>query len=205
MSETRKEAWIFISFLGKVHNSLLLALLATIRKHDVQTNMMLRQALESDVLACYALSEPVIESFTTEDQDGLLSSRKDVRTRAYKWLEEEYEDHSVKIKHMKDVINESSAHSDIMQTPTNYECLQDMMWIFIFDKDDEHSVTKQRLWWIANIAFGLIDLFSIVAKKCPLIDFVDDFAKRMSEYGSDNRKWKTKLMSDPRFDRFKKK
>jgi hypothetical protein len=187
-SEVDPEAWIFISFLSQVQKSLSLALLSAIRKHDVQTGMMLRYALESAVLACYALCNPHMDKFVRIDSDGVAQPKEEVLKKdAYKWIEKKYKTYSDKIKYMKGVINKSLAHANIILTTSNFDFLEPEMKVSIFDKDDE-LITKQRLWWIANISFGLLDLFSKVIHDFPLVKLADDFATRMKEsYAENNR------------------
>ncbi|MCD4786046.1 MAG: hypothetical protein K8T10_19675 [Candidatus Eremiobacteraeota bacterium] len=49
------ERWIFVSLLYQFQKFLSLSLLSTIRRHGVQTNMMLRQTLEFGCLSIYGL------------------------------------------------------------------------------------------------------------------------------------------------------
>lgn len=111
--------WLFMGFYAQVHNSLVLALISTLRKHDIQTNMMLRQALESVVLACYSAYNKDEKDFAQKNHEGLLVLDEKVLSKAYKWIETNYKTHYDKIKYMKNKINETSAHANILSVFNN--------------------------------------------------------------------------------------
>lgn len=201
LSNVDPKAWIFISFLSQVQISLSLALLSAIRKHGVQTDMMLRYALESAVLACYGLYNPNMNEFVRTDSDGVEHPNDKVRSKAYGWIEQRYKTYSGKIKYMKDVINASFAHANIFLTPSNFDFLESEVKVSFFDKDDELT-TKQRLWVIANISFGLLDLFSKVIPDFPLATLADGFETKKSALYTENDRIKQELMKNPRFSRW---
>lgn len=197
--EVKREGWIFISFLSQVQKFLTLSLLSTIRMHDVQTNMMLRQVLESGVLACYALYNTKLESFGyINNSTGLVHENTKATETAYKWLENNYKTYSDKIKYMKGKINELFAHSNMINTTNNFEFKDSEMTVLFFDKPHD-IITQQRLWWIANISFGLLDLFSKLINDFPLIKLGDDFTTEMQVLGAENERIKQELMNEPRF------
>jgi len=67
-----------------------------------------------------------------------------------------------------------------------------------FDFEDDHHV-KGHLWWIANMAMGLLDLFYGVNQKHKAIQFVDDFLTRFQSLVEQNNKLKAEMMSSERF------
>ncbi len=190
-------AWVFISFLSQTSNSLVLALLSSVRRHDVQANMMLRYALESVVLACYALSKPDVNEFGHIDSDGLIQIDEEVLSRAYEWLEINYKTYSDTIKSFKDKINKSSSHANILKPQATFDFDEEMKMLF-FDKKHK-IITEQRLWWIANISLGFLDLFSKVINDFPLVKLIDDFQIRWRDLGIENERIKQKLMKYPEF------
>ena len=60
-------------------------------------------------------------------------------------------------------------------------------------------ITKQRLWWIANISFGVLDLFVRVVQDFPLIKFVDILPNDMKKLGIENEQIKTELTKNEAF------
>lgn len=196
-------AWIFISFLSQVLKSLTLALLSAIRKHAIQSYLMLRNALESGALACYGLTTFKPDEFVNIDSKGIAHEKKKLKQKAYSWLNKNYPDSAKNLKHEKDIINKVFAHSSIIQTSWNYELSNLEMSVSFLDKDDE-LLEKQRLWAIANTTLGLLDLFSKVISDYPKVELVDDFKKNMEELWKANEIIKKELMSHPRFRKWSK-
>ncbi len=194
----KSDGWIFISFLSQVQKFLTLALLSTVRMHDVQTNMLLRQALESAVLAGYSLTNSDLESFGYIDSNGITHENKNAKENAYKWIQNSYPIHSKKIRSFKDAINSISAHSNIINTTSNFEFNEGEMNVMFFDKPHV-IITKQRLWWIANISFGVLDLFVRVVQDFPLIKFVETLPNDMKKLGVENEQVKQELTKNEAF------
>lgn len=201
VSTSKATAYIFKFFLVQVQKSISLALLSAIRRHDVQCLMMLRQVLESAVLACYGLYETNSDVFGTLEPDGTLTVNENVKEKAYKWLEKNYKGYSDKIKFMKDTINEYAAHSNIVAAASTFNFNESDGEIMFFDTQPIH-ITKQRLWWIANVAIGLIGLFKEVIRQYPLVKLSDCLDKKMRELSAENEEIKNELTKDPRFSRW---
>jgi len=201
LSDVKPDAWVFTLFLSQLQKSLTLSLLSTLRNHDVQFHLVLRYALESAVLAAYALHDANIDSFGYTDDKEVLHQNEKVKDKAYKWIEANYETYSEKIKHMKKTINQSFAHATIIATPQNIYFQNSKIGNLFFDKEDQ-LMTKQRLWWLANVSFGLLDFFSKVISRYPLVTLARDFPVKMRDLGIQNEKIKSELMNHPRFARW---
>lgn len=203
--DVNPEAWIFIGFLSQVQKSMLLAFLSTLRKHDVQTLMILRNALESSVLAAYALNQTNLDFYGKINPQGIMILNKKIKEKAYKWIEKEFGCHSKIIKFFKDEINANNAHANFGLIFNNLDfSTKHFLTKHLFDDnegDKEHHfiMTMQRLWMIGNISFGLLRLFEQVITKYPLVKLVDDFERRLSEYSIENDRIKEKLSKHPRF------
>ena len=199
--------WLFLSFSTQVQNSLFLALLSTLRRHDVHSNMILRQALESVALACFSAYNTDENDFAQKTPEGLLILNKKVLSKVYKWLEANYKIHSVKIEIMKKHINETSAHSNLLHVFRNTDfSIERKIVASIFDGnnvDTEHFkvMVEHRLWWIGNIAFGLIELLSKVINDFKVGKLIDDFPQIMAEFGKENRGLMEELKQNPRFSK----
>ena len=200
ISSVKPEAYVFSLFLAQIQKSLVLCLLSAIRDHDVQLFMMLRQALENVSLASYALFETDQDAFYTTDENKILFPKKKINEKAYKWLEKNYLDHSKKIKSMKDQINESFAHANILPTPHNLYFDGKRIGNQFFDAHDR-LMAKQRLWWIGNIALGVLDLFAKLIERFPIVTLVDDFHQKMGTLSKENNRILNELKSNPRFSR----
>jgi len=196
--------WVFLSLLSQVQNSLCLALLSTLRRHDVQTNMMLRHVLEAAVLACYSIHNKNEDNFAKQTSEGLLILNDKVRDKSYKWLESNYKSYSDKIKFMKDKINKTSTHANIMHAfyNTDFSSHRKIV-VSIFDgnnEDIEHTrvMIMQRLWWIGNIAFGIVDLLSKVISDYKAANLIDNFADIMATLGRQNQMLMEELKQNQR-------
>ncbi len=204
ISNIKPEAMIFSLFLSQIQKSLVLCLLSAVRDHDVQFHMMLRHSIENTSLACYALFEPDDSAFYMTDKDDILYPKKGVNSKAYKWLETNYRNHSDKLKNMKDVINTTFAHANILPTPQNLCFDEGEIGNRFFDVQDK-LMTKQRLWWVGNVSLGILDLFAKIIGEFPIVTLVDDFPKKMHSFSKENTRILNELESNPRFLRWKDK
>jgi hypothetical protein len=78
---------------------------------------------------------------------------------------------------MKDNINASTAHANLIYTGSNFEVVDDGVSSPFFDIEDDYFV-RTDLWRIGNIAISLLDLFYGVNQRVGSIKFVDDFSDR---------------------------
>jgi len=193
-----EETYIFVSYLSHTYNSLLLALLSAIRMHEVQTAMNIRQALESGAKGAYALAFPKEDYFIIRKQDGTLEEKKDLSLRCYNWLKGKYPKESNIAKFLKQSINEIFAHANFIATQNITKYDKDKYWTMVFDKQDDLMI-KKDLWLVANVAFGLISLFSKVSLNTKNIKLVSDFNEKLSKYNNATEEIKRELMTNPRF------
>ncbi|HKJ33977.1 MAG TPA: hypothetical protein VKA34_19250 [Balneolales bacterium] len=201
ISSVKPIAYVFSLFLSQIQKSLVLCLLSALRDHDVQFHMMLRQTLENASLAAYALFETDQNAFCTIDEHDILYVKEKVNKKAYNWLEKNYKDHSDKIKKMKDVINDSYAHASILPTSQNTYLNGNNIGNQFFDSHDK-LMTKQRLWWVGNVALGVLDLLAKIADEFPIVTLVDNFPQKMSSLSKENNRILSELKNNPRFSRW---
>lgn len=201
ISSIKPEGFVFSLFMPQVQKALTLSLLSCLRNHEVQLNMMLRYALESACLAGYALSNPNIDDFCYTDSNDCLYPKEKAKEKAYKWINSSFQPYSEKIKFMKDTINESFAHANILSAPQNYNFSEAEISSLFFDNPDA-LMTQKNLWLIANISFGLLDFLARVIQKHSLVNFADGFHEKMKIYGKENGDIKDQLTSHPRFKRW---
>lgn len=194
------ETYVFISYLSLTYNSLWLGLLSAIRMHQVQAAMNMRQALEAGVKAAYALTFPDADHFVIQKNDGTLEERENLKQSCYKWLEKSYPKKSNTTKFLKKSINKLFAHANFITTQNITKFSDGKFWVMIFDQEDTLLV-KASLWLLANIAFGLIDLFARVSSKTKNIRLVPDFETKISKYSSATEKIKQELMTHSRFSK----
>jgi hypothetical protein len=192
--------FIFAMFLAQIRKHLTLALFSAVRLHHIQAMMDLRQVLEAGACAAYAIANPEQEGFADIDEKGIANIPEKLTARRYKWLEENFQKGSDAIKNMKNLINNSTAHSNIVYAHNNFRS-DDSNKKYVtpfFDIEDDYLV-KTDLWQIGNIAMGLMDLFYGVNQNVKAIKFVDDFIARLKLLESQNHKLKEEMMSSDRF------
>lgn len=156
---------MYFRFLSQVQKSLYLSLLSTLRKHDIQTNMMLRYSLESISLCLYSMYERNEDVFREFLDDGTVHSYKITKTVGT-WLEKESEQFAKSIHIMKNSINAFATHGNILPTSFN-STLDNGIFTFHFFDIEQPDITKQRLWWISDICFGFLDMSSMLNLKYP--------------------------------------
>ncbi len=196
------DRFIFAMFLSQIRKHTTLALFSAVRLHHIQAMMNLRQVLEAGSCAAYAIANIEKSGFADIDENGFLDPSQKLTGKRYKWLEENYPAGSTAIYNMKNSINNSSAHANIVYAHNNFS-FDEKTGKFstpFFDKEDEFWV-KTDLWQIGNIIMGLTDLFFGVNKDLDVIKFTDDFVPRLKDLEKENHRLKAMMMET---DRFKK-
>ena len=195
------DALAFTLFLSQFQKGITLSFLSALRNHEVQFNLMLRQVLEASALASYALHNPNVDDFGKPNADNCLFANRKVTGKAYKWLEKEYPMHSKSMKYMKDQINESYAHANILPASDSIQFELKKIGSIFFNKPDP-LFTIQHLWWIGNVIIGILDLFEQIIIHHPIVALVPNFQDKMKQFGRVNTQIKMELQANPRFARW---
>lgn len=193
--------YIFAAFLSQVRKNYFLALFSALRLHHVQSGMAQRQLLESAAWAAYAIAFPDPNNFTKLKDKILLAVDPGARN---KWLDENFEVASSVIKKQKGMINESTAHANIIYAFNNFR-LDTEVGRFetpFFDFEDKYQV-KTDLWSISNSILGVLDLFYGVNLVHKVLVFKESFADDLLGLQKRNTKLKEELLKgrppgDPR-------
>jgi hypothetical protein len=192
--------FVFGAFLSQAKKHHLLALFSTVRLHKVQAMMDLRQVLEAGACAAYAIANPNPKDFVDVDQRGLLNPSQKLQGKRYRWLEQNFPAGSEAIKEMKDHINTSTAHANLLNTHNTFRP-DDKTKSFaapFFDFEDEHDV-KTDLWLIGKVSIILVDLFHGVNAKLNLVKLVDDFEPAVMRLLAENDARRQELMATDRY------
>ncbi|MEX0650392.1 MAG: hypothetical protein WD200_05310 [Candidatus Andersenbacteria bacterium] len=193
------EKFLFMAYLSSVKKHHTLALLSTVRLHSVQAGMDLRQVIEAGAWAAYAMAFKEKEKFC-EDEGGVIEIPKKLLKARNTWFDQEFKGKSDELEKMKGLINGSFAHANFAYTFQHFKfvSMEEGFHTPFFDFEDDHHV-KGHLWWGANIAMGLLDLFYGVNKQYQVVQFVDEFLAQHQALTDQNNRLKAEMMNSERF------
>lgn len=193
---------VFVMFLSQLRKHHALALFSTVRLHRIQAMMDLRQLLKAGSCAAYAIAHTNREAFADVDENNIMNPSQHLATKRYRWLEQNYPAGSQASKNIKGLINESTAHSNIVYAHNNFHFDPDQKRFEtpFFDIEDEYFV-KTDLWLIAKVAMGLMDLFYGINANFNVIKFADDFVPRLATLRAENDRLKKEMMATERYRR----
>ena len=129
----------------------------------------------------------------------MLSPSQKEKTKQYKWLDEHYPAISNDIKRIEGLINENSAHANLVYASLNCLAPQNENYIAapFFDVTDDYYI-KADLWKLANTARALIALICEAAEGRTGVKFRDDFALMWDKLVRENDELVNELkQSDP--------
>lgn len=197
------DRYLFAVFLSHLRKCNKLALFSAVRRHHVQMALDLRQVLEAGASAAYAIAIPNIDHFVEKDQDGILLWPKRLTKKRNIWLEKNFPAENKSIKGLKDMINDSCGHANVVYGFKTFKFDDDMknFGTPFFDIFDETHI-KSDLWLVANIAMGLMDLFYGINRSLNVIKFSDDYASRFKILEKQNLKLKNEMLKNPNFAEF---
>lgn len=204
VKETKPDAWIFALFLSQIKKHIVLSFFSALRQHHIQAMLDLRQVFEAGAKGAYSIAFPEHQKFIQTKSNDTAFEPEGLAKEAYDWLEKNYPKGTEPLKKLKKTINESCAHANAIYAFQNFELSKKTRGFefSFFDKDDSDLV-KTDLWFIGNVAMGLMDLFYGVNQGRNLITFSPDFITRLKQYEVVGNKLKAEMMSKERFARFK--
>jgi len=155
-----EEGMIFVHFWSQISTNLQLALLSTVRRHTVQTYMLLRQVLESSTYAYYGLYLKSFEKFGNISSKETFKIKENVKNPAHQWLNKFYPKQSNEIKSLKLFINQNFAHANIGNTQFSVIEHSDRKKSMYFFDHDKNSIHIKRMFLliieIANLVLSLL-------------------------------------------------
>jgi len=191
------DGWIFTMFLGQFNKHSTLAILSAVRLHHLQGMLNARMALEAGANAAYAIYNRNDEGFIKKLDGDLIEAVSP--GKRYKWLEENFKEGSEAMKNLKGLINDTSAHSNMIYAFSNWKMEDKGFHYLLFDlEQDSGKIVKADLWHIANIMMGTLDLFYGVNEKYKLMNFKPDFVARLKRYEAKNLELKEVVMKMPK-------
>ncbi|HEY1041136.1 MAG TPA: hypothetical protein VGE63_00215 [Candidatus Paceibacterota bacterium] len=194
--------FMFLAFFSQIRKHLVLALLSTVRLHHVQAGMNLRQVLEASGWAAYALAHENEALFWRKNSENRAEVPKSLKEAKNTWLENNYKDESDKIRILKELINESIAHANIVYAFQTFELADDENGsgynMPYFDIGD-HSWVKMNLLTVANFTMSIIGLFIKVNQKYNVYKSPADLNQQYQELIEEHENLRTKIQQDERF------
>ncbi len=204
-SVDQPDRFIFMLFYSQVKKHHTLALFSTLRLHHIQAGMDLRQTIEASQWGTYAMNNIEKEKFV-EEEDGILVTKDKHEKAMYLWLDQNFLVKANEFKKLKSLISGSVGHSNIAYAFQNFEMgsADDPGFsIPFFDIEDDFHV-KSDLWFVANVALGILDLFYGANQKYKVFQLADDFMPRFQALVKKNNELKTEMMNTDRYKNARK-
>lgn len=151
----------FSLFLSHAKKHLVLALLSTLRQHQVQATMNIRQALEAGCVAAFALGNPDAQFYPSSEGENVFEYAEKHRATVYRWLDENFRSYSDVIKASKKNINVGTAHANVIFASNVFEETDSEFETPFFDVEDDFSI-RAGLFRVADNAIMLLDLIAAV-------------------------------------------
>ena len=195
--------FIAIAFIFQIRKYHTLALFSAIRRHHIQTSMNLRYVIEAAQWAAYGMGNEEQEKFCSKDANDIISVEDKHEKAMYKWLDDNFKVKADETRRLKKMISGAGAHSDITYAFQNFEMkpFEDAGFkTTFFDPENDYWI-KTDLWFVANTALGLLDLFYGVNQKYKVFKLVDDFSSRFKELVDQNNQLKTEMMGTENYKR----
>lgn len=200
------EKYLFVAFLSQVRKHHTLALFSAARLHHMQTGMNLRQVLEASAWAAYAMAFKEEGKFFEKDAKGVVLIPDKLTVARNQWLEQNFKIKSDELKNLKNIINKSTAHSSIAYAFQNFEMGHADRPGFhtpFFDFEDDYKV-KSDLWFVANMAMGILDLFYGVNLKFKVFQVAEIFKQNFQPLVDQNNNLKAEMEKHERYAAAKK-
>lgn len=139
ITSSNAKAYVFSTFWSQLLIYSSLYILSLIRKHTVQSNLILRSIYEILCYAMFSLHETNYEVFA-DITDGYLKPNKKAKDKVYNWLSNEFKEHSDFIKDMKSKLNDLFIHANIFSAIMHVKHFPDEQKIRALCFDDEENL-----------------------------------------------------------------
>lgn len=198
--------FIAIAFIFQVRKYHTLALFSAIRRHHIQTSMNLRYVIEAAQWATYAMGNEEQDKFCSKDNNGIISIEDNHEKAMYKWLDDNFKIKADETRRLKKMISGAVAHSNITYAFQNFEMkpFHDAGFkTTFFDPENDYWI-KTDLWFVANTALGLLDLFYGANQRYKIFKLIDDFDSRFKALVDQNNRLKAEMMNTENYKRAQK-
>ncbi len=195
------EKFIAIAFIFQVQKYHTLALFSAVRRHHIQMDMNLRYVIEAAQWAAYGMGNTEEEKFCSKDSNRIISVEDKHWQAMYKWLDDNFKVEADETRRLKKMISGSGAHSSITYALQNFgmKPIDDPGFERIFFDSDDDYLVKTDLWFVANTALGLLDLFVGVNQQYKVFKLADDFNFKFKQLVDQNNQLKGEMMNADRY------
>jgi hypothetical protein len=191
---------LFMGVYSMVRKHLVLAVLSALRQHKVQASLNMRQAIEAAVVMVFLIANADPASLADGlDEDGRTSDKLNAEAR--KWLTANYPVHSKALKEMKDDINSTDSHANIVNSYATFDYDSVELGFSenrFFDRDDK-DILEISLWNIGHITAYIIATFVKIASDEGSLKLVADVNERIEWLSATNDRLIKTIQMRPRW------
>lgn len=192
---------IFFHFFNHASNCFYLSVLSFLRRHSVQANMILRQAIESSALAAYSIVNTNLEDFGEIKLIGekkCLYPKENIKNKAYDWLKSNYQIYSDVLKICKDNINKFISHANISVTESNIRADISNGKLSGLQFDSEIIENFQGMLVICTfIITNVLGLINTINKDYKSLTFINDFENKLDDIKNKSEILRKKILEYP--------
>ncbi|GGI98456.1 hypothetical protein [Paenibacillus hunanensis] len=196
-----EETEMFNLFFFQVRNSLMLAFLSVLRLHTIQSHLMLRYALESAVLAGYAIHHSDRSVFLSINELGHAIEHKNLKKISKKWIERHFPEYSETIKRHKEIINQYSAHANIISTYTNMDLSESYVSYKFFD-NHSYEIIKSYIWEIGMLSITILEFIHKASQEKDIITFQETIEMDLENFKIESNSLREQLLNSEVFSKY---
>ncbi|WKZ25799.1 MAG: hypothetical protein QY322_00595 [bacterium] len=195
---------LLLRFHTEMRNFYLLSMFSIVRLHSVQASLNLRLFMEASCNLGYSIANPNYKDFAATDEFGILDPSNDLKSKRYKWLDDNYSDRSIDLKKIKKQIQFNS-HSNLVNTFKNTKHIFDKnnppeTQTLFFDIEDEYLV-KAALWQLSNTCLACLNLIYEVNRDFKKLVLINDYENQHARLMATNLKFRDSFMTTDRFQK----
>lgn len=199
VSSIKQKYWLSFSVLAQVKKQLTLALLATIRRHQIQAKINMRYAIEAAAYSAFAIHNPD-EKIFIKNKDNKLIENPGIKKKIYTWMDKEFPDLSKKLLYKKETINSYFSHANIIIIAKQFEINTDGINNNFFDKNDK-PIENVWIWEITDLTILFIHLFANLISNYSAASLSENMSSELAIIETKHYEIKEKLKNNPRFRR----
>lgn len=159
-----------------------LTALNIIRRHSVEAHLILRYTLESIVLFVYSMENTKETAYgIIRNENQIIDFDQNVQEKAYKHIENKYQEFSKDIQSIKDFINSFYSHGNPLASQYNSAIIDGKFTALIFDSYFDDAI-REELLYLNKIMCITLTLYKTLKKDYQDMFYLEDkFDKELEE------------------------